>query len=347
MSEFDRFANGAKTFLTSALTSSGTFINVDSITSFPVPPFKVVVNTEIIKVEAVDQPNKAFSLISRAQEGTTAASHYIGSQIVNVLTKDSLLNLSVDNNIANFALSSSETDPYASSLSNRIYLIPKNGDRISLIDPIENIWRIFYIKNPNPNSITVNQDVSALNKLVDVFAYYDNADQQVKLYQSPSGSEWSIDNPSARTPTITRTNGILTISGNTTYRYLDTYQIKKPTSSAVQVACFGWKTLNKSTSGNIALYHNNFSKIMIKQTGNFNTIYAIEKGYDGQKIILLNDSSSSSFYIDKLALSIPSGFAGISGPNNISLKVDINAGIELYYDACFEKWNILENKTVA
>jgi hypothetical protein len=342
MSEFDRFANGAKTFLTSALTSSGTFINVDSITGFPVPPFKVVVNTEIIKVEAVDQPNKAFSLISRAQEGTTAALHYIGSQIVNVLTRDSLLNLSVDNNIANFSLSASDTDPYSSSVGSTIYLIPKEGDRISLIDPIENIWRIFYIKSPNPNSIGVTQDPIYLEKLVDVFAYYDNSDQQVKLYQSPP---WSIDNASGERGLMTRTNGVLTRSPDIVYRYLDTYQIKLKGSS--QVASFGWKTLTKSTSGNIALYHNNFSKIMIKQTGNFNTIYAIEKGYDGQKIILLNDSESKSFYIDKLALSIPSGFAAIAGPNNISLKVDINAGIELYYDACFEKWNILENKTVA
>ena len=86
---------------------------------------------------------------------------------------------------------------------------------------------------------------------------------------------------------------------------------------------------------------------MINQTGSFNTIYALEKGYDGQKIILFNDSQTQPFFIDKLALSITSGFAGISGPNNISLKVDVNAGIELYYDACFEKWNILENKTFA
>ena len=97
----------------------------------------------------------------------------------------------------------------------------------------------------------------------------------------------------------------------------------------------------------LKLLCSDFSKIMIKQTGNFNTVYALEKGYDGQKIILFNNSETKPFFIDKLALSITSGFAGISGPNNISLKVDVNAGIELYYDACFEKWNILENKTVA
>jgi len=341
MSEFDRFANGAKTFLSSPLSSSGTSFSVNSITGFPVPPFKVVINSEIIKVNEIDTTNKIFSVVSRGQENTTSEIHYVGSQVVNVLTKDSLLNLSVDNNIANFALSASDTDPYATFLGQQVHLIPKNGDRISLIDPVENIWRIFYIKMPNPNYLNVDQTSSVLDKLVDVFAFYDNTDQQVKLYESPP---WSIDNPSERL-SMTRTNGILTRTPDTIYRYLDTYQIKK--SSNLQVASFSWKTLNKSTSGNIALYHNNFSKIMIKQTGNFNTIYAIEKGYDGQKIILLNDSESKSFYIDKLALSIPSGFAGISGPNNISLKVDINAGIELYYDACFEKWNILENKTVA
>lgn len=342
MSEFDRFANGAKSFLTSPITTSGTYINVNSVVGFPVPPFKVVVNSEIIKVQSIDSTNNVFSLVSRAQEGTTAATHNIGSQIVNVLTRDSLLNLSVDNNIANFALSASDTDPYATFLGQQVYLIPKNGDRISLIDPIENIWRIFYIKMPNPNYLNVDQNSSSLNKLVDVFAYYDNTDQQVKLYQSPP---WSIDNPTLERTLMTRTNGILTKASDPSYRYLDTYQIKKP--STLQIASFGWKTLNVSTAGNIALYHNNFSKIMINQTGNFNTIYALEKGYDGQKVILFNDSDSKSFFIDKLALSIPSGFAGIAGPNNISLKVDVNAGIELYYDACFEKWNILENKTIA
>lgn len=341
MSEFDRFANGAKTFLTSPLTSSGTSISVNSITGFPVPPFKVVINTEIVKVNSIDTTNKLFLSVDRGSENTTAATHYIGSQIVNVLTRDSLLNLSVDNNIANFALSASDTDPYATFLGQQVHLIPKNGDRISLIDPIENIWRIFYIKMPNPNYLNVDQTSSVLNKLVDVFAYYDNTDQQVKLYESPP---WSIDNPSERL-SMTRTNGILTRTPDTIYRYLDTYQIKKP--STLQIASFGWKTLNISTAGNITLYHNNFSKIMINQTGNFNTIYALEKGYDGQKVILFNDSDSKSFFIDKLALSIPSGFAGIAGPNNISLKVDVNAGIELYYDACFEKWNILENKTIA
>ena len=341
MSEFDRFANGAKSFLTSSITSSGTYIPVNSVVGFPVPPFKVVVNSEIIKIQSVDTTTNVFSLVSRAQEGTTAAVHNTGAQIVNVLTRDSLLNLSVDNNIANFALSASDTDPYATFLGQQVHLIPKNGDRISLIDPIENIWRIFYIKMPNPNYLNVDQTSSALNKLVDVFAYYDNTDQQVKLYESPP---WSIDNPSERL-SMTRTNGILTRTPDTIYRYLDTYQIKKP--SNLQVASFSWKTLNLSTAGNIALYHNNFSKIMINQTGSFNTIYALEKGYDGQKVILFNDSQTQPFFIDKLALSIPSGFAGISGPNNISLKVDVNAGIELYYDACFEKWNILENKTFA
>lgn len=341
MSEFDRFANGAKSFLSSSITSSGTYIPVNSVVGFPVPPFKVVVNSEIIKVQSIDSTNNVFSLVSRAQEGTTAATHNIGSQIVNVLTRDSLLNLSVDNNIANFALSASDTDPYATFLGQQVHLIPKNGDRISLIDPIENVWRIFYIKMPNPSYLTVDQTPSNLEKLIDVFAYYDNTDQQVKLYESPP---WSIDNPSERL-SMTRTNGILTRTPDTIYRYLDTYQIKKP--SNLQVASFSWKTLNLSTAGNVALYHNNFSKIMIKQTGSFNTVYALEKGYDGQKIILFNDSQTQPFFIDKLALSIPSGFANISGPNNISLKVDVNAGIELYYDACFEKWNILENKTMA
>jgi hypothetical protein len=340
MSEFDRFANGAKTFLTSPLDSSGTSFNVNSTVGFPVPPFRVAVGYEIIKVKLVDTTNKVFGLAVRGLEGTTATTHNIGSQVVNTITRDSLLDLSVDNNIANFSLSASDTDPYSSSVGSTIYLIPKEGDRISLIDPIENIWRIFYIKYPTPNSIGVTQDPDYLEKLVDVFAYYDNDNQQVKISQSVP---WPIDDPSQRM-SMTRTNGILTQSSNILYRYLDTYQIKA--KGLFQVASFGWKTLNKSTSGNIALYHNNFSKIMIKQTGNFNTIYAIEKGYDGQKIILLNDSSSSAFFIDKLALSITSGFAGISGPNNISLKVDINAGIELYYDACFEKWNILENKTI-
>ena len=341
MSEFDRFANGAKSFLTSSITSSGTYIPVNSVVGFPIPPFKVVVNSEIIKVQSVDTTTNVFSLVSRAQEGTTAAVHNTGAQIVNVLTRDSLLNLSVDNNIANFALSASDTDPYATFLGQQVHLIPKNGDRISLIDPIENVWRIFYIKMPNPNYLNVDQTPSNLEKLIDVFAYYDNTDQQVKLYQSPA---WSIDNPSERL-SMTRTNGILTRTPDTFYRYLDTYQVKKP--STLQIASFGWKTLNLSTAGNVALYHNNFSKIMIKQTGNFNTIYALEKGYDGQKIILFNNSETKPFFIDKLALSITSGFASISGPNNISLKVDVNAGIELYYDACFEKWNILENKTFA
>ena len=42
--------------------------------------------SKIIKVNEIDTTNKIFSVVSRSQENTTSAIHYVGSQVVNVLT---------------------------------------------------------------------------------------------------------------------------------------------------------------------------------------------------------------------------------------------------------------------
>lgn len=352
MSQFDRFANAARTILTQTLTSGTTSFSVSSISSFPAPPFNIVIDNEIMKVYYTRSSDNTFQSVLRAQEGTSGVAHSSGASVAHVLTKDALLNLATDNSVQNCALSSSTTDPYASDLSySYINLVPKDGNKIALVDPVENVWRTFSIEpagvtqanapvNNFPSPVTGDVD-----KIVDVYAYWDDTYQRVKLYQS---APWDFTNPNGR-PAQSRVSGVVTRSSYPTYRYLDSYQIinAPPLSSGWGYAVFGWKTQKVTATGNIALYHNNFPRIKVNQSAaaGSNVVYCVQKGYDGQRVVMLNDSSYD-LLVAPLAVDTPSGFATTWNESSGMYRVQPNAGVELYYDSCYQRWNIVKNSTI-
>lgn len=75
-------ANNASTVLVQACSSSDTTIYVQDVSRFPVPPFRITVDNEIMEVVAVAANLKTFA-VSRAQEGTVATSHGIGASVEN------------------------------------------------------------------------------------------------------------------------------------------------------------------------------------------------------------------------------------------------------------------------
>ena len=345
MSVFDRFANNAKSSLNSAVTSSGTVFSLISIASFPVPPFRATLGTEIVKVTGT-LLSENFLYVTRGIENTVAAAHISGTMIANTLTKDALYNLAIDNSIANFTFSSSQTDPYSPTIANIFFLHPKNGNRISLIDPVESGWRSFCIESFSP---AFGSATELAGKIVDVFAYCDTGTQRVSIYKTPA---WSIDNPIGNRNTIKRLDGIEVLDSvggsNNIYRYLNSYQVFE--YSSINVAVFGWKRYSFATVDNHDVRHNRFSKIIVKGEWG-NSIRSIEKGYDNQRLTIFNGSDSPIVinHNDILDTDWPAksiDFAPFYCPKNNSFNLNMNSGIEFYFDAAYGVWKIMHISTV-
>lgn len=345
MSVFDRFANNAKSFLVSIVSSSETAFPVSSIASFPIPPFRATLGTEIVKVTgSLSSANILY--VTRGIENTIAAIHISGSVIANTLTKDALYSLAIDNSIANFTFSSSQTDPYSPTITNTFYMHPKDGNRISLIDPVESGWRSFYVESSPPASGSATE---LAGKIVDVFAYWDTGTQKVSIYKT---APWSIDNPIGNRDTIKRLDGIEVLDSiggsNNIYRYLNSYQVFEYAS--YNVAVFGWKRYVFSIIDNHDVRHNRFTKIIFK--GDFgNSIRSIEKGYDNQRLTIFNGADYPIIinHNDILDLDWPAKaivFAPFYCPKNTSFNLDMQSGIEVYFDGAYGVWKIMHISTV-
>lgn len=335
---FERFANNKKTALSSGINSSGNSIPVLSTGGFPTPPFRVLIDNEILRVTGFQTGVTPFFMTERAKEGTSGTSHASGTMVIHTLTKESFYAITTDNSVANFALSSSSTNPDAKTIGNTVYLLPKNGNSISLIDPdpSELVWRTFFIDSASPSSITVTENAG---ELVDVFAYYNTATQKVDLYKTAA---WTFDNPGTRSA-ITRVDGVLVLSANNKYRYLNTYQVYVDGLS-VKNADFGWKRLTYPYDA-YNLYHNNFKNIIVNAPSGA-TIRRIERGIDMQRICFFNGYSGASgmgtitFYPNFLS---SGNFSTIYCPDftGVSYDVQMSAGTELVFDAAFDAWRIL------
>jgi|GEM_PF-7041462 len=76
-------ANRAETKIFYDFPPTETMLVVDSTAGFPVPPFLISVNNEIMKVTSMDT---AFFNVTRAMEGTTAGTHKKGDKVALRLT---------------------------------------------------------------------------------------------------------------------------------------------------------------------------------------------------------------------------------------------------------------------
>lgn len=84
----EQFANNASTTLSGTINNSVTSLTVASASGFPSSGnFRIIIDSEIMLVTAVS--GTTFT-ITRAQEGTTAASHTSGATITHILTSGAL-----------------------------------------------------------------------------------------------------------------------------------------------------------------------------------------------------------------------------------------------------------------
>lgn len=77
-------SNDAGTQLIRGISSTDTTLEVADASKFPSPPFLTSIDDEIIKVTSVE--GNTFGGLERGQEGTTPASHAIGSVVENRFT---------------------------------------------------------------------------------------------------------------------------------------------------------------------------------------------------------------------------------------------------------------------
>lgn len=79
-------ANLAKSRLARDIDQDQNFMYVVDSSKFPEPPFRVVVNNEIIEVGGLNREANIFTNLQRGLEGTTASFHAAGSFVENVFT---------------------------------------------------------------------------------------------------------------------------------------------------------------------------------------------------------------------------------------------------------------------
>jgi len=90
----EQYVNNAISSLTGAITNVATTLTVASATNFPTAGnFHILIDSEIMVVTVVS--GTTFT-VTRGQEGTTAAAHASGAQVINILTAASLQNLATN-----------------------------------------------------------------------------------------------------------------------------------------------------------------------------------------------------------------------------------------------------------
>jgi hypothetical protein len=89
----ETFGNNDITTLASAAGPSDTIISVATVSGFPTDgQFRLLIDTELLLVTGYDLGANQFQ-VTRGAEGSTAASHSMGAQVVCILTRGSLLTL--------------------------------------------------------------------------------------------------------------------------------------------------------------------------------------------------------------------------------------------------------------
>jgi hypothetical protein len=79
-------SNNASSTLSAAILSTDTSLVVVDSSSFPIAPFRITINAEVIEVGAIDKTTHTLSSLLRGQEGTTATSHASGDAVQNRFT---------------------------------------------------------------------------------------------------------------------------------------------------------------------------------------------------------------------------------------------------------------------
>ena len=90
----EQFANNAQTTLTAVLNSTATSLTVVAATGFPTTAqFRILIDNELLLVTSLGSSPYTTWTVTRAIEGTTAASHSSGATVTQVLTAGGLENL--------------------------------------------------------------------------------------------------------------------------------------------------------------------------------------------------------------------------------------------------------------
>lgn len=173
----EAFSNAfANNVLSSDITNSQTTMVVTFSTNyFPTTfPFMLRVDNELVAVTSVAGSSSGIITynIVRGREGTTGAAHTAGALVSHVLTAaalDRIIGQRVPVNCNDFRLSLSSSDPAPNSDTNAstIYLLPFFGNRISLWDTTDSVWKYGEIDDANLPTLSI--PTSSYYTIYDVF----------------------------------------------------------------------------------------------------------------------------------------------------------------------------------
>ena len=115
----EKYANNAASTLSSAITTTATSLTVADATSFPASGnFRIKIDSELLLVTAVAG---AVFTVTRGTEGTVAASHDDGADVIHLLTKGGL-----EARVANRFISDLYANKPAAGVKGRLFL-PTDG----------------------------------------------------------------------------------------------------------------------------------------------------------------------------------------------------------------------------
>lgn len=88
-----KFSNNARSVLADDMTPTDTVLTVEDASLFPVAPFRITIDAEIMEVRTINKDSNLFADILRGLEDTTPASHVTGAYVENRMTAGFLTEL--------------------------------------------------------------------------------------------------------------------------------------------------------------------------------------------------------------------------------------------------------------
>lgn len=233
---FERFANNTLTTLSGSISSGDTSLVVADATNFPAAPFRVAIESEILRVTAIAGTTLT---VTRGQEGTSTDTHMSGAKIAQIVTKQGLFNLTESPSLVNCRLSFSPADPNPFTGSGTtLYAVPYQGNRVALLDPVDSLWRI----NEVGSGIPLGLSGFPSGSMVDVFMYYDESTQAPKL----EGTQWTNITTRTGSGELTTLSGVTVRFDDPTRRYMGTVLMHEAGYSiSNQRRRFLWNKYNK------------------------------------------------------------------------------------------------------
>lgn len=233
----EQFTNNATTTLNGTITNIAGTLVVTSATPFPTSPqFRIIIDSEIMLVTGVS--GTTFT-VTRGAENTTQVAHTNGATVSMILTAGALDQMRSDlMNVENVGhrLTLTSNIPITTSDvtgAGTIYLTAYKSARIPLFNGI--LWKQYTVSEISLSLSLVS------GKNYDVFAY-DNAGT-VTLELSAA---WTTD--TSRSDALSRQDGVLVKSSNSTRRYLGTIRASGTNVTEDSISKrFVWNAYNRET----------------------------------------------------------------------------------------------------